>query len=57
MYSGPHGARRIDVLKANNLLLEGNQVPFSSRIKDQLRIKLKHLVRQENGLAAGKSQS
>jgi hypothetical protein len=38
--------KRIDTTRANNMLLEGNQIPITSRIKDTLRAKLKHLARQ-----------
>ena len=39
--------KRVDTVRANNLLLEGNQIPISSRIKDVLRIQLKNVARAE----------
>ena len=38
--------KRIDTTRANNMLLEGNQIPITSRIKDTLRAKLKHIAHQ-----------
>ncbi len=37
--------KRIDTTRANNMLLEGNQIPITSRIKDTLRAKLKNVAR------------
>jgi len=39
--------KRVDTIRANNLVLEGNQIPISSRIKDVLRIQLKNVARAE----------
>jgi len=39
--------KRVDTIRANNLVLEGNQIPISSRIKDTLRIQLKNVARAE----------